>query len=242
MLALSFSVGTAMAAGGSAIPLMSANTDLTDTASLQRGAQLYTNFCFGCHSMQYQRYNRVAQDLNIPEDLMVEHLIFDPNAKVGDLMINAMPENYAKAWFGAAPPDLTLVARVRGADWLYTYLQSFYADPNRPFGSNNLLYPNVGMPHVLETLQGISTPIYEIVIDENGQSKQVIVGLESDGLGELNAQEYQQAVRDLVNFLQYSGEPIQVKRQQIGYWVIAFLVLFLIFAFLLKKEYWRDVH
>ncbi|KOO07785.1 cytochrome c1 [Vibrio hepatarius] len=230
----------AMAAGAN-VPLDKANNDLSDQASLQNGAKLFMNYCFGCHSAQYQRYERVARDIGIPVELMKENLIFDPEAKVGDLMENAIPETSAAKWFGAPPPDLTLVARVRGADWLYTYLRSFYADPTRPFGVNNIVFPSVGMPHVLEELQGIPQPIFETKM-VNGEEHQVVVGVESDGTGELNTEEYDNAVRDLVNFLEYSGDPVKLERHALGWWVMGFLIIFTIVVVLLKKEYWRDVH
>ncbi|EGA69925.1 ubiquinol--cytochrome c reductase, cytochrome c1 [Vibrio sinaloensis DSM 21326] len=230
----------AMAAGAN-VPLDKANNDLSDEASLQNGAKLFMNYCFGCHSAQYQRYERVARDIGIPVELLKENLIFDPEAKVGDLMVNSIPQESAAKWFGAPPPDLTLVARVRGTDWLYTYLRSFYADPSRPFGVNNIVFPSVGMPHVLEELQGIPSPVYEThVVD--GQEVKKVVGIETDGTGELNDEEYDNAVRDLVNFLEYSGDPVKLERHALGWWVMGFLVIFTIVVVLLKKEYWRDVH
>ncbi|WP_413285831.1 cytochrome c1 [Vibrio sp. MA40-2] len=228
-------------ASGSSVHLDQANNDISDKASLQNGAKLFMNYCFACHSTQYQRYQRVANDLDIPLDLMKEHLIFNPDTKVGELMENAIPDDSAAKWFGAPPPDLTLVARVRGADWLYTYLRSFYADPSRPFGVNNIVFPSVGMPHVLEELQGIPTPIFEThMID--GVEKQVVVGTSTDGSGELSTSEYDNAVRDIVNFLAYSGDPVKLERQALGWWVMGFLVIFTIVVIFLKKEYWRDVH
>lgn len=230
----------AMAAGAN-VPLDKANNDLSDQASLQNGAKLFMNYCFGCHSAQYQRYERVARDIGIPVELLKDNLMFDPEAKVGDLMVNSIPQDSAAKWFGAPPPDLTLVARVRGTDWLYTYLRSFYADPSRPFGVNNVVFPSVGMPHVLEELQGIPTPVYEThVVD--GEEVTKVVGIESDGTGELNDEEYDNAVRDLVNFLEYSGDPVKLERHALGWWVMGFLVIFTIVVVLLKKEYWRDVH
>ena len=230
----------AMAAGAN-VPLDKANNDLSDEASLQNGAKLFMNYCFGCHSAQYQRYERVARDIGIPVELLKENLIFDPEAKVGDLMVNSIPQESAAKWFGAPPPDLTLVARVRGTDWLYTYLRSFYADPSRPFGVNNIVFPSVGMPHVLEELQGIPSPVYEThVVD--GQEVKKVVGIETDGTGELNDEEYDNAVRDLVNFLEYSGDPVKLERHALGWWVMGFLVIFTIVVVLLKKEYWRYVH
>ncbi|HIF9076500.1 TPA: cytochrome c1 [Photobacterium damselae] len=228
-------------AAGSNVPLDQPNNDLRDKASLQKGAKLFVNYCLACHSMQYQRYERVANDLAIPPDLMMENLVFDENAKIGDLMTNSISLDYAAASFGAPAPDLTMVARVRGTDWLYTYLRSFYADPSRPFGVNNLVFPSVGMPHVLEELQGVPNKIYETKLID-GEEVQEFVGIESDGTGELNQEEYDQAIRDLVNFLEYSGEPMKLERQRLGWWVMGFIAIFFILAILLKKEYWRDVH
>lgn len=230
----------AMAAGAN-VPLDKANNDLSDQASLQNGAKLFMNYCFGCHSAQYQRYERVGRDIGIPLDLLKDNLIFDSEAKVGDLMENAIPDKSAAKWFGAPPPDLTLVARVRGTDWLYTYLRAFYEDPSRPFGVNNFVFPSVGMPHVLEELQGIPKPVYEThVVD--GKEVTKVVGVEADGSGELNREEYDNAVRDLVNFLEYSGDPVKLERHALGWWVMGFLIIFTIVVVLLKKEYWRDVH
>ncbi|MGL5505654.1 MAG: cytochrome c1, partial [Aeromonas veronii] len=201
-------------ANAGAVHLDKANYDLSDKASLQRGAATFMNYCAGCHSTQYQRYNRVAADLEIPEELMKENLIFT-GAKVGDLMKSAMSEKDAAKWFGAPPPDLTLVARVRGADWIYTYLRSFYVDPTRPFGVNNVVFPSVGMPHVLEPLQG--TPRAEFVTHTvDGVETQQVVSIKSDGNGEMDDEEYDQTVLDLVNFLVYSAEPVQQERERMG--------------------------
>jgi ubiquinol-cytochrome c reductase cytochrome c1 subunit len=216
----------AMASGGE-VHLEHANVDLHDTESLQRGLGLFQNYCSGCHSTQYQRYERVATDLNIPIDEMRKNYMFT-NAKVGELMENAIPTTDAANWFGAAPPDLTLVARVRGEDWVYSYLKGFYADESRPFGVNNTVFPLVGMPHVLQDLQGIA------VKQEDGTF--VVSG------GKLTAEEYDQAVRDITGFLAYSAEPIKLERKAMGVWVLGFLFIFFIIAYLLKKEYWKDVH
>jgi len=230
----------ASAAGGGNVHLDKANIDLSDQASLQNGAKLFMNYCFGCHSTQYQRYNRVARDLGIPDELMADNLVFT-GAKVGELMENSMAEQDGAKWFGAAPPDLTLVARVRNPDWIYTYLRSFYVDESRPFGVNNVVFPSVGMPHVLEELQGIPTKISEMhTVD--GEEKEVIVAIETDGSGEFSEEEYDEAVRDLVNFLTYSAEPIALERQSLGKWVLGFILLLFVVTYLLKKEFWRDVH
>ena len=231
--------GLVLAAGGG-FPLDKAEYDLSDKASLQRGAATFMNYCAGCHSTQYQRYNRVAADIGIPEELMRENLVFT-GAKIGDLMKSAMSEKDAARWFGAPPPDLTLVARVRGADWIYTYLRSFYVDETRPFGVNNAVFPSVGMPHVLEPLQGTPRAEFEThTLD--GVEMQQVVSIKSDGNGEMNNEEYDQTVLDLVNFLVYSAEPVQQERERMGFWVLGFIVIFFIFTVLLKKEFWRDVH
>ncbi|MBP4031091.1 cytochrome c1 [Aeromonas sp. PrichA-15] len=231
--------GLVLASGGG-FPLDKAEYDLSDKASLQRGAATFMNYCAGCHSTQYQRYNRVAADIGIPDDLMKENLIFT-GAKIGDLMKSAMSEKDAARWFGAPPPDLTLVARVRGADWIYTYLRSFYVDETRPFGVNNAVFPSVGMPHVLEPLQG--TPRAEFKTHTlDGVEMQQVVSIKSDGNGEMNNEEYDQTVLDLVNFLVYSAEPVQQERERMGFWVLGFIAIFFIFTVLLKKEFWRDVH
>jgi ubiquinol-cytochrome c reductase cytochrome c1 subunit len=228
-------------ASGTGVHLDAAGNDLTDKASLQNGAKLFMNYCFGCHSTEYQRYERVADDLGIPHQLMLENLVFEPKAKIGQLMENSIPDEAAAKWFGTAPPDLTLVARVRGTDWIYTYLRSFYVDPSRPFGVNNTVFPSVGMPHVLEGLQGIPHPVYETHMVD-GEEVTEIVRIESDGSGELTASEYDAAVRDIANFLEYSAEPMKLERQAMGWWAMAFIFVFTIVVVLLKKEYWRDVH
>ncbi len=240
MLILSLLTPSLALASGSSVHLDHAHNDLTDKASLQRGAKLFMNYCFGCHSTQYQRYQRVAEDLEIPSALMEENLMM-VGGKIGDLMENSIDDEQAAKWFGAAPPDLTLVARVRCVDWIYTYLRTFYVDESRPFGVNNIVFPSVGMPHVLEELQGIPTPIIETHLVD-GEEKSVVVGTKTDGSGELSHDEYDQAVRDLVNFLAYSAEPVALERQRVGYWVMGFLLILLVLTYLLKKEFWRDVH
>lgn len=217
----------AMAASGHKIHLEDAKVDLHDKASLERGVDLFQHYCSGCHSTQYQRYERVATDIGISADDMRNKYMFT-DAKIGELMQNAIPPKDAAKWFGATPPDLTLVARVRGEDWVYSYLKGFYKDPSRPFGVNNTVFPSVGMPHVLEELQG--TPVKQ----EDGTI--VVTG------GKLNAEEYDQAVRDITGFLVYSAEPVKLERQAMGWWVLGFLFIFFIVAYLLKKEYWKDVH
>ncbi|SUI83814.1 Cytochrome b/c1 [Shewanella putrefaciens] len=217
----------AMAASGHNVHLEDAKVDLHDKASLERGVDLFQHYCSGCHSTQYQRYERVATDIGISADDMRNKYMFT-DAKIGELMQSAIPAKDAAKWFGATPPDLTLVARVRGEDWVYSYLKGFYKDPSRPFGVNNTVFPSVGMPHVLEELQG--TPVKQ----EDGSI--VVTG------GKLNAEEYDQAVRDITGFLVYSAEPVKLEREALGWWVLGFLFIFFIVAYLLKKEYWKDVH
>ncbi|NTS75912.1 cytochrome c1 [Catenovulum sp. SM1970] len=226
-------------AAGPSVPLDSVDIDLTDKASLQRGMTTFVNYCLGCHQAEYQRYERSAKDLGIGVDVLKENLMFT-GEKVGDHMKNAMPADGAKKWFGSLPPDLTMVARVRGPEWLYTYLRSFYVDPSRPFGVNNTVFPNVGMPHVLQTLQGIPTK-EDVVAQVDGEQKVVGSKIVTDGSGTLSAEEYDAVIRDLVNYLEYTGEPTRLASERLGTWVIGFLLVFLVFTYLLKKEYWRDI-
>lgn len=231
--------GLALAAGSS-YPLDKANYDLSDKASLQSGARMFQNYCLGCHQMQYQRYQRAFEDLGIPLELGQEHLQFT-GEKVGEHIKNAMPTENAAVWFGAPPPDLTLVARVRGADWLYTYLRTFYVDESKTFGVNNKVFPDVGMPHVLQELQGTPRETTEKAMVD-GEMVERYVGIKTDGKGELSSDEYDQAVLDLVNYLVYTGEPTRLESEAIGRWVLVFIFVLFVFVYLLKKEYWRDVH
>ncbi len=240
MLLLAFLVpGIAMAAGGN-VHLDKAPVDLTDKASMQRGAKIFMNYCLGCHSMKYQRYQRTFTDLGISDEIGQENLQFT-GEKVTDYITRSMPEASAATWFGAAPPDLTLVNRVRGSDWIYTYLRSFYVDESRPFGVNNLVFKDVGMPHVLQPLQGTPRLAHEEAMID-GEHKEQYAGIKTDGDGALTPEEYDQAIADLVNFLAYSGEPFRLQSESIGKWVLAFIVVLFIFVYLLKKEYWKEVH
>lgn len=243
MLAILFLVTPVVgfAAGGSGVHLDKANIDPTNKNSLQRGARTFVNYCLSCHSAAYQRYNRLGTDLGISEEDIIENLMFT-GEKTGDHMTVAVTKQDAKSWFGAAPPDLTLVARVRGVDWLYTYMRTFYLDDSRPFGVNNLVFSNVGMPHVLWELQGWQKPVYKTVIEHDGTEHQMIESLELVEAGLLTVPEYDKTVRDLVNFLAYMAEPIKQERQALGIKVILFLLVFFVLAYLLKKEYWKDVH
>jgi ubiquinol-cytochrome c reductase cytochrome c1 subunit len=212
----------------SGVHLDKAGNDLTDKASLKRGFESYINYCLGCHQLKYQRYNRTFADLGISDEDGLANYMYT-GEKVGDHITNTMPAKEAAKWFGNAPPDLTLEARLRSPDWIYTYLRSFYIDPARPFGVNNSVFKDVGMPHVLQGLQGVRT------IDEHGNLS------EATG-GSMTPEEYDAFARDLTNFLEYTGEPSKLEREAMGYKVIGFLIIFFIFSYFLKKEYWRDVH
>jgi len=224
-----------------------------DQASLQSGAMLYMNYCMGCHSLQYSRYNRVAEDLGIPEDLLQANLMFDPDLKVGALMENAMDDRTAKVWFGATPPDLTLVSRARQPEWLYTYLRTFYRDDSRPYGVNNRVFKDVGMPHVLLELQGMQECAMGPVTAHNGGVKRdPLTGTDImeepcgqftiTEAGEMTPEEFDTAMYDLVNFLAYTAEPMVADRHRIGIFTLLFIALFTVFAWLLNREYWKDVH
>jgi len=225
---------SASALGATEGALQQANVNVRDTAAAQRGAQLFVNYCFSCHSAQYMRYNRLAEDLDLGEELVMEHLVF-ADAKIGDTMDIAMRPRDAVAWLGKVPPDLSLIARSRTPDWLYTYFMSFYRD--EAGGWNNVLLPNAAMPHVFWELQGIQEPIYA-----EHDSHRVVEGLELVEPGTQTPEEYEQSMRDLVTFLAYLSEPAQIKRRNVGIWVMLFLALFALLAWLLKAEYWRDVH
>jgi ubiquinol-cytochrome c reductase cytochrome c1 subunit len=234
----------ALALAAENVKLERALIDSGDLHSLQRGARAYVNYCQGCHSLGYMRYNRM-QDLALSEEQIRDNLIFT-GAKTGDLMTNTMNPEEAKQWFGAAPPDLTVIARSRasgagsGADWLYTYLRGFYRDPARPNGWNNTVYPNVGMPHVLWQLQGEQVLKTETV---PGPGRPVTVPtLVLETKGAMTPPEYDRMVADLVNYLDYVAEPARSTRTTMGVYVLLFLGIFWVLAYYLKKEFWKDVH
>ncbi|MDF1644766.1 MAG: cytochrome c1 [Pseudomonadales bacterium] len=214
--------------------------NLADKASLQKGAKTYLNYCFGCHSTKYARYERIADDLQIPHELFMENLVFS-DAKIGELMDIAMPAKSAKSWFGATPPDLTLVTRLRGVDWLYSYLKGFYQDESRPWGVNNKIFPDVGMPHVLHELQGIQVKDCGDAQSETDHDACTDLKL-IEGSGTLSAEEYDQVAFDLVNFLHYMGDPSREYREALGVKVLIFIFIFFIFAWFLNREFWKDIH
>jgi ubiquinol-cytochrome c reductase cytochrome c1 subunit len=212
--------------------------DVRDVVSLQAGARTFVNYCQGCHGAQYMRFNRLAE-IGLTEAQIRDNLMFTAD-KVGETMKTSMPAKEAKAWFGVAPPDLSVVARSRGADWLYTYLRTFYRDPKTPSGWNNIVFPNVAMPHALWTLQGERGLEVEKVKDLAGHERLEYRWLQLSP-GTLSQVEYDAAARDLVNFLVYVGEPAATQRKAIGVVVLFVLGLLFIFAYLLKKEFWKDV-
>jgi ubiquinol-cytochrome c reductase cytochrome c1 subunit len=223
------------------IALQHAGTDITDIKSLQRGARDFMNYCSGCHSLTYMRYNRVAEDLRIPEADLKANLMFT-SSNPFDGINSAMPTADAANWFGKQPPDLTLIARERGVDYLYSYMKGFYVDGTRMWGVNNLYLRGVAMPHVLASLQGLQEPVYKNEPDSAGNAHMVLVDVKLTTPGALSQQEYDVFCRDIANFLDYTGEPVKAKRQSLGVFVTLFLLVGFVFTYLLKKEYWKDVH
>lgn len=234
----------------SEMTLRHVGVDLKDVPSLQRGAKYFMNYCAACHSLKYVRYNQMAKDIGLVNDedevndkLLKANLIFT-NSKVGDPITNALSESDGKKWFGVSPPDLSLEARVRGADWLFTYLTSFYHDDKRVWGSNNRLFPDVAMPNVLMNLQGIRIPIYrEEIIPYDGSKKkiQVIDHLEQVEEGSMSEHQFDAMAKDIVNFLVFVSEPVKLERERLGLFVLLFLVILAVLAYFLKKDYWKDV-
>jgi ubiquinol-cytochrome c reductase cytochrome c1 subunit len=233
------SAGAAMADEEGGIALLPAGTDIKNTESLQRGARNFMNYCSGCHSLKYVRFNRLGSDLRIPESEL-GNLMFTAD-KAADTINSAMPKD-SEAWFGKQPPDLSLIARAKGTDYIYSLFHGFYVDNTRPWGVNNLYLPSVAMPDVLAQLHGLQKPVFKNVADERGSARMVLDGVASMTPGALKPEEYDQFVRDIVNFLDYAGEPVKEKRQSMGIFVTLFLLVFFVFAYLLKKEYWKDVH
>ncbi len=241
-----------LASGGEGPPLDTVKIDLGDQPSLQRGARIFVNYCLSCHSAAYMRYNRMGHDLGISEELVKENLLFAAD-KVGDLMKAVMPAEDAKAAFATLPPDLTLVTRGRSPEWFYTYMRSFYQDDKSVSGWNNRVFPHVAMPHVLYEWQGHQQPIYKTVkvvthVEKDGKQVEKIIDEEKfDHFelvkpGSMTSADYDSAMRDLTNFMVYMGEPAKLERPRIGIYVLLFLAVFLVVAYMLKKEYWKDVH
>lgn len=238
---LLFLAPAAACAAGGHVALDTAPINQHDVASLQRGARNFVSYCLNCHSAQYMRYNRLT-DLGLTEQQIKDNLMFTTE-KVGDPMTVAMKAKDAKKWFGGQPPDLSVIARSRGADWLYTYLRTYYRDESRPTGWNNVVFPGVGMPHVLWELQGQQDLVVEkhegAEAEHGGHAEPKLVLAEP---GKLTPKQYDAFVADLVNYLVYMGEPARLQRVQVGIIALLFLGVLFVFAYLLKKEYWKDVH
>jgi ubiquinol-cytochrome c reductase cytochrome c1 subunit len=227
-------VGALWAVNASAqheVELDPANNNVNNTASLQRGARYFVNYCLGCHSAKYVRYNRMGEDLQLTEDQVQKYLMFT-GERPFDTMSIAMDPSDAARWFGRTPPDLSLIARSRGPDYIYTFLRSFYRDDSSPTGADNLVLPGAAMPDILWELQGIQNAVDE----GDGHMK-----LEIEKPGLMNEEEFDDTVRDIVNFLDYVGEPIRLKRQSLGIRVIGFLMVLLLISYMLKREIWKDV-
>lgn len=225
-----------VSASGGGIKLESADIDLSDSASLERGAHHYVTYCLGCHSAKHIRYKRIAIDLGLDEAEILKN-VAPLGAGIYDQMHSAMNGHDAEKWFGTTPPDLSLIARSRGADWLYSYLKGFYSEPGKPTGVNNAVFKDVGMPNVFWQQQGTQ----EAVI-KNIDGQEVVTELKLTEPGQLSPKEFDNMVNDLVNFLVYVGEPVQLERQQMGKYVLFFILMFIVLAYLLKKEYWKDIH
>jgi ubiquinol-cytochrome c reductase cytochrome c1 subunit len=218
-----------------------AGNEVTNTGSLQRGAANFVNYCMGCHSLKYVRWSRLAQDLNLSDKVLLEQLLPD-GAKPSDYITSSFPKTDAETWFGRQPPDLSLVASSRGPDWIFKFLKGFYLDASRPTGTNNLALEGAAMPAVLSELEGTKTAVFAEHGAGGGHAGKAVERFETMAAGRLTPAEYDAFVRDTVNFLDYASDPSQAARRSIGLWVVLFLLVFTGFAWMLKKEYWKDVH
>ena len=227
----------AMSAGGG-VHLEKVDLDLHNKESLQSGARLFVNYCLSCHSAAYQRYNRMAEDIGLTDAQVASNLMF-AGEKVGETMTVALRTEDAKKMFGTKVPDLSVVSRARGADWLYTYLRTFHTDDSRPFGVNNTTFKDVGMPHVLWELEGMKKLVNA---DEMQEHPGTAPKFETVSTGKMTAVEYDNAMRDLTAFMVYMGEPAQLVRYELGIYVLLFLVLLFLVAYPMKKEFWKDIH
>ncbi|MDN5924098.1 MAG: cytochrome c1 [Xanthomonadales bacterium] len=216
----------------------SAQANIHNPAALRHGAKLFFNYCVGCHSLKYVRYSRMAADLGLSEAEVMNNLNFT-GAKFAGHVVSAMPEADAAQWFGKAPPDLSLEVNAKGADWVYNYLRSFYIDPSRPVGWNNTVFPNASMPNVLWSLQGIQTAVR--APSDDGKPGEV-EKLTLSQPGRLTAAQFDADISDLVSFLKYASEPAALKRTSMGVWVLLYLGFFTLLAYMLKREFWKDVH
>ena len=234
---------SAHAAGGADLPLGKADIDPGNINSLQRGARNYMNYCSGCHSSQYVRFNTIGADLELSEEQLVDNLMFNAE-KTFETIRSAMPGTDARRWFGVAPPDLSLMARSKGADYVYNFLKGFYVDPESPTGVDNLVLTGTSMPHVLWELQGFQRAVFSEHTEASAGGETTTLhfdGFESTTSGMMDAEDYENFVRDTVNFLAYIAEPVRSERRMLGTWVIIYLLVFLIIARMLKKQIWKDV-
>lgn len=239
------SLSAAAIANEGAMPL-EFKVDSGNIASVQRGARDFMGYCSGCHSMKHLRYSRIGQDLGIPDDLLKKNLMFTSD-KIGDHILSSMPEAESAKWFGVTPPDLSVETRIRGADWVYNYLNTFYVDESRPLGVNNLMLPGAAMPHVLGELQGLQVKAAaphaaegEAAAEGHGEAHGT--GLELAHPGKLSPEEYEKFTGDLVNFMAYAAEPGRAERLSMGPKVLLYLLVLTILCYMLKKEFWKDVH
>ena len=240
LLLLLAAIPAAAAAATEGYPLQHADADVSNLASLQRGARNFVNYCLGCHSAKYMRYSQVAEDLALTEDELRANLMFT-GERIYDAMESAMPADKAREWFGNAPPDLSLITRSRGPDYVYTFLRSFYEDPSRPTGVDNAVLPQTAMPHVLAGLQGSQLARFGKKVDKDGKEVEHLVALDPGTAGDMPAAAFDSFVRDTVAFLEYIAEPAKAKRKSLGVWAILFLLMFTAFTWFLYKEYWKDV-
>lgn len=233
-------ISTVLASGGDGVPLKHVDVNFSDKAALYRGAETYLARCATCHSAKYMRYGRVASDLKLNKNQLAA--LLPPGAKPGSEMMGFMSEDYAKETFGVVPPDLSLIARVKGADWLYTYLTSFYADPTKRWGVNNAVFPDVGMPDVFAAEQGVLQPVYTDVKLPDGSIDKRLSHLEGPLVpGSMSPAEFDHTVKDLVSFMVYMSEPAKMQRMTYGPYVLIFILIFMVLLYLVKKEYWRDI-
>lgn len=239
VLGTSLAASQGMAAGGGA-QLEPAEIDLDNVSSLQRGARNFMNYCSGCHSAQYVRYSTIGKQLDLSEEQLIDNLMFNAE-KTFETIRTAMPEEDGQRWFGQAPPDLSLMARARGADYIYNFLKGFYVSESSPTGVDNIVLAGTSMPHVLWRLQGFQEANFSHHENEDGSVTTTFEGFEMLSAGEMDAEEYDAFVRDTTNFLAFIAEPIRQDRRKIGVWVIMFLIFFLILAAQLKKQIWKDV-
>ena len=234
-----FVAATALAAGGSDVPMEKAEIEPDNVNSLQRGARNYMNYCSGCHSAQYVRFNTIGDALELTDDQLVDNLMFNAE-KTFETIRSSMPAADAARWYGVAPPDLSLMARAKGSDYIYNFLKGFYLDPDSPTGVDNLVLAGTSMPHVLWELQGFRQGIFSEHTDDGVTTLQ-FESFQPVTTGSLDAEDYDEFVRDTVNFLAYIAEPVRAERRKLGTWVIIYLLVFLIIARMLKKQIWKDV-